>query len=71
MRKIPSFNEFQFCLPGIRYGLLQIKVAIVSLLSKYQFSASKKTPVPMIFDKKSLILAPVGGMWLQIKKRVK
>jgi cytochrome P450 family 6 len=70
MRKI-HFNELQFCLPGMRFGLMQTKVGLVSLLSKYQFSASKKTPVPLVFDKKSFILAPVGGMWLQIKKRVK
>jgi cytochrome P450 family 6 len=70
MRKI-HFNELQFCLPGMRFGRLQTKVAVVSLLSKYQFSASKKTPVPVVFDKKSFILATAGGISLQIEKRVK
>jgi hypothetical protein len=46
-------------------------VGLVSLLLKYQFCVTKKTPVPLIFDTKSFILSPVCGMWLQIKKRVK
>ncbi|PNF35806.1 Cytochrome P450 6k1 [Cryptotermes secundus] len=54
---------------GMRFGLMQTKVGLVSLLSKYQFSVSKKTPVPLVFDAKSFILAPVGGMWLKIKNR--
>jgi cytochrome P450 family 6 len=53
----------------MRFGLMQTKVGLVSLLSKYQFSVSKTTPVPMVFDAKSVILAPAGGLWLQIKNR--
>jgi hypothetical protein len=48
---------------------MQTKVGLVSLLSKYEFSVSKKTPVPVAFDAKSLVLAPAGGLWLQIKSR--
>jgi hypothetical protein len=54
---------------GMRFGLMQTKVGLVSLLSKYQFSVSQKTPVPLVLDKKSFILAPAGGMWLKIKNR--
>jgi cytochrome P450 family 6 len=55
----------------MRFGLMQTKVGLVSLLSKYQFNVTNKTPVPLIFDTKSFILSSVGGMWLQIKKRAK
>jgi len=55
---------------GMRFGLMQTKVGLVSLLSKYQFSVSKKTPIPLEFDPKSFNLSPLGGMWLQIRKRV-
>ncbi|GFG29868.1 hypothetical protein Cfor_01699, partial [Coptotermes formosanus] len=51
------------------FGLMQVKVGLISLLSKYQFSVSKKTAVPLTFDKKTIILSAVGGMWLQIRKR--
>jgi cytochrome P450 family 6 len=55
----------------MRFGLMQTKVGLISLLSKYQFSVSKKTAVPLVFDKKTIVLSPAGGMWLQIRKRVK
>jgi len=55
---------------GMRFGLMQTKVGLVSLLSKYQISVSKKTPIPIVFDPTSFVLLPLGGMWLQIRKRV-
>jgi len=55
---------------GMRFGQMQTKVGLVSLLSKYQLSVSKKTPIPLVFDPSSFVLSPVGGMWLQITKRV-
>jgi cytochrome P450 family 6 len=58
-----------FSVPGMRFGLMQTKVGLVSLLSKYQFSVSDKTPIPLVLDAKVFLLAPVGGMWLKIKNR--
>jgi cytochrome P450 family 6 len=55
----------------MRFGLMQTKVGLVCLLSKYQFSLSKKTPVPLVIDTKPFIMSPAGGMWLQIKQRAK
>jgi cytochrome P450 family 6 len=55
----------------MRFGLVQTKVGLVSVLSKYQLNVSKKTAVPLVLDTKASILTNVGGMWLQIKKRVK
>lgn len=54
---------------GMRFGLMQAKVGLVSLLSKYQIIVSEKTPIPLVIDTKSFILAPRGGMWLKIKSR--
>jgi hypothetical protein len=61
---------FLLVFTGMRFGLLQIKVGVVSLLSKYQLSVSKKTPIPLVFDPRSSVLFSKGGMWLQIRKRV-
>jgi cytochrome P450 family 6 len=55
----------------MRFGLMQTKVGLVSLLSKYQFCVGKKTPVPLVLNTTSVVLSAVGGMWLQIKKRAK
>ncbi|XP_069672362.1 probable cytochrome P450 6a13 [Periplaneta americana] len=54
---------------GMRFGLMQTKVGLVSLLSKYRIDVSEKTPIPLVLDKKSFILSPAGGMWLKIKNR--
>ncbi|XP_021923338.1 probable cytochrome P450 6a13 [Zootermopsis nevadensis] len=54
---------------GMRFGLMQTKVGLVSLLSKYQFKVSQKTTVPLVIDPKSFILAAAGGMWLSIENR--
>jgi cytochrome P450 family 6 len=51
--------------------MMQTKVGLVSLLSKYQFNVSRKTPIPLVYDPKLFALAAVGGMWLQIKERAK
>jgi hypothetical protein len=55
----------------MRFGLMQTKVGLVSVLSKYQLNVSKKTAVPLVLDAKTIIMTPLGGMWLQIKKRMK
>jgi cytochrome P450 family 6 len=53
----------------MRFGLMQAKVGLASLLSKYQISVSEKTPIPLVMNAKSFILKPLGGMWLKIKNR--
>ena len=64
------FHVLSFVL-GMRFGLLQTKIGLVSALSKYQFHICKETAVPLIFDRKSFILSSAGGIELQIKNRTK
>jgi cytochrome P450 family 6 len=53
----------------MRFGLMQTKVGLISLLSRYEVRVSEKTPIPLVFDSRSLVLASKGGMWLTIVKR--
>jgi cytochrome P450 family 6 len=55
----------------MRFGLMQTKVGLVSILSKYQLNVSKKTAIPLVLDTKAVVSAPAGGVWLEIKNRVK
>jgi len=53
----------------MRFGLLQTKVGLVSLLSKNSFEVSNKTSVPLKYDTRTIITSAAGGMWLKIVKR--
>lgn len=56
----------RFCI-GQRFGLMQTRVGLISLLSNYKFDvAIGKTPIPMEYDPKSFVFAPIGGMNLKI-----
>lgn len=74
--KVEARNPFTFlpfgegprnCI-GMRFGMMQSKVAIVKLLQNYELSTCDKTTIPMKFVPSSPFLAPVGGMWLELKK---
>lgn len=53
---------------GMRFGLMQSKLAIVKLVQNFEFEPTEKTPIPMKFIPSSPFLSPVGGMWLKVKK---
>lgn len=53
---------------GIRFGMLQVKIALVKLLTNYEFDICEKTTIPMEFVAAAPFLAPVGGMWLQLNQ---
>jgi cytochrome P450 family 6 len=56
-------------LAGMRFGLLQTKVGLISLLSSYEVRVSEKTPIPLVFDPRAFILAPKGEIYLKIAER--
>lgn len=53
---------------GARFGLMQARVGLVTLLLNYEFARSAETPVPMVFDNKNFILSPLDGLKLNLKK---
>ncbi|KAF2882934.1 hypothetical protein ILUMI_23239 [Ignelater luminosus] len=53
---------------GMRFGLMQTKVALAVLIGNYKFSLNSKTRYPMVLDPKSVIMAPLGGVWLNVEK---
>ncbi|XP_077270870.1 LOW QUALITY PROTEIN: putative cytochrome P450 6a14, partial [Temnothorax americanus] len=54
---------------GTKFGHVQTKVGLVSLLSKYKFKPHSQTAVPFIFNEKSFGLAVKGGIHLTIEQR--
>lgn len=52
---------------GSRFGLMQVKLALIKLLMNFKFSAAPRTSIPMKFDSRSLTLVPHDDMWLKIE----
>ncbi|XP_059610499.1 probable cytochrome P450 6a14 [Phlebotomus argentipes] len=53
---------------GMRFGLMQTRVGLATILSKYRINVTQKTPIPMAFVAASAFLSPKGGMWLRIEE---
>ena len=58
-----------FFIPGMRFGLLQVKVGLIFLLSKYKFSVCEKTQLPVKLDPRQTIISTPVSVWLRVNKR--
>jgi cytochrome P450 len=63
---IPSHS-----VPGMRFALLESKVALVQLLSQFNLTVVTKTPIPIKISKKSFNITVDGGFWVGLEQRVK
>ncbi|XP_059485219.1 cytochrome P450 6j1-like [Neocloeon triangulifer] len=54
---------------GNRFALIQSKMGIATIFSKYDVTLAKETKYPPTFDPKQFILAAEGGIWLNVKPR--
>ncbi|XP_050458786.1 probable cytochrome P450 6a14 [Cataglyphis hispanica] len=54
---------------GTRFGYMQTKIGLVSLLSKYKFKLHSRTPIPLTFDEAPIVLTVKGGVHLIIEPR--
>ncbi|CRL05219.1 CLUMA_CG018250, isoform A [Clunio marinus] len=64
---IPFSEGPRICI-GMRFGVMQTKIALVKLLQNFRFSPCEKTTIPMKFVPKSVFLNPVGGIYKIILK---
>lgn len=53
---------------GQRFGMMEIRVGLVTLLNRYKFTLSEKMPTKLKISPYSGTLMPDGGMWLNIEK---
>lgn len=54
---------------GMRFGMMQVKVALVRILSNYDISLSKSMKLPIKLNPKTIPANPEGGMFLHVTKR--
>lgn len=64
---LPFGDGNRNCL-GYRFGILQIKIALVKLLLNFEFSMASKTSTPIKYNPARLLLAPTDAIWLNIQK---
>ncbi|XP_075210857.1 putative cytochrome P450 6a17 [Lycorma delicatula] len=56
---------------GMRFGILQVKTGLASLLSNYSFHRTPETQVPIVLSTKSFVTTAKDGIKLKISKRQK
>ncbi|ERL89674.1 hypothetical protein D910_07037 [Dendroctonus ponderosae] len=54
---------------GMRFAMIQSKVALVLSLVHYELRLSERTQLPLKMETKGIILAPIGGLWIEFKHR--
>ncbi|XP_055604242.1 probable cytochrome P450 6a14 [Uranotaenia lowii] len=64
---IPFGEGPRICI-GLRFGMMQAKMGLITLLRGFKFSPSPMTPPSIVFDKKAFVLSPQGGNHLRVDK---
>jgi len=54
---------------GMRFSLLETKVAMMSVLRQFSFKPGTKTVTPLVMDSESELAYPKGGLWVNIERR--
>ncbi|KAL7026331.1 hypothetical protein ACKWTF_013864 [Chironomus riparius] len=64
---IPFSDGPRNCI-GLRFGLMEIKIAIVRLLRSFSIHPCSKTLIPMQYSLTSNFQSPKYGLWLKLEK---
>ncbi|XP_014605375.1 PREDICTED: probable cytochrome P450 6a13 [Polistes canadensis] len=62
------FGEGPRICVGLRMGLLQIKAALVTLLSKYRIERNPRTSYPVKIGLWGILSTPVEGLWVYLRR---
>ena len=62
-----SFGEGPRICIGLRFGMLQSRVGLATVLSKFRISPCPRTAIPLEFSVKSGLLQPKEGLWLKVE----
>ena len=54
---------------GMRFALLEAKVAVISVLRKFSFKPGTKTKEPFVYDPELELAWVKDGLWVQVEAR--
>ncbi|XP_066992167.2 cytochrome P450 9e2 isoform X1 [Anabrus simplex] len=54
---------------GQRFALLEAKLALIHILSRFNLVVVKKTPLPLKLDHRSFVMGVEGGFWVGVQPR--
>ncbi|XP_044761645.1 probable cytochrome P450 6a14 isoform X2 [Coccinella septempunctata] len=63
---IPFGDGPRICI-GMRFAMLQMKITLSILLQNYVFHINSKTNLPIVMEKKGILLSPIGGIWMNLE----
>ncbi|XP_076271101.1 putative cytochrome P450 6a20 isoform X2 [Rhynchophorus ferrugineus] len=67
MTFLPFGEGPRMCI-GLRFGTMQVKVGLISLLKKFKFTLNEKTRTPIEMEKVNFVLAVEGDVWLNASR---
>ncbi|XP_076273990.1 cytochrome P450 6a2-like [Rhynchophorus ferrugineus] len=53
---------------GLRFGLMQTKVGLISLIKNFRFTLNEKTKTPVEMERGSIVLSVKGDVWLDVQR---
>lgn len=62
-----AFGHGQRNCVGLRFGMMQAHVGLVTLIRNFEFRTCSKSIIPLEFSKRNVVLSPEGGLWLSVK----
>ncbi|KAK9679268.1 Cytochrome P450 [Popillia japonica] len=54
---------------GMKFAILQVKIATISIIQNFDVRVNKKTKEPLEIDPNFFLLLAKGGLWLDFHKR--
>ena len=52
----------------MRIGLAQAKIGIIHIISKYELSPCKETPIPLVYDSCTIFTKSLHNMKLNVRR---
>lgn len=52
---------------GLRFGMMQSRIGLLTILNNFDLSICESTSIPLKFVPKNFILTPEGGVYLKFK----